>query len=169
MVKESNPGYAGGIAKRSDARKWSYAMAGAPKRQKDLRLTAVTGIAEARKLRDRVSERMKKAEAEPGDAIVLCVFAKWDLSAVAGVAEIGVENGVSDLKHIRKFMENLPIGLLVIVRDVKDKKQPVYGHSLPLIVEDQRSLAMNDAALAKVMAGVEEQLRNLGMIPDERN
>lgn len=163
---EPNAGYAGGIGERSKARKWSYAMTGAPKRQKDLRLTPVTGIAEARKLRDRVSERMKKAEAKPGDAIVYCVFAKWDLSEIAGTAEIEVEsqNGAADLKHMRRFLENIPIGFLVIVRDVKDKKQPVYGHTMPLIVEDSRSITLNEVALAKTMHAVQERLVALGMI-----
>jgi len=166
---EPNAGYAGGIGERSKARKWSYAMTGAPKRQKDLRLTPVTGIAEARKLRDRVSERMKKAETQPGDALVLCVFAKWDLSKLVGAAEMEVEseNGVADVKHIRKFLAARPIGFLVIVRDVNDTKQPVYGHALPLIVEDTRSLALNDEALAKVMAKVKENLTALGMISNE--
>ena len=167
---EPNAGYAGGIAKRSKARRLSYALKGAPMRKKDLRLNAVTGIAEGRKLRDRLSEKMKKASANPGDGMVFCVFAEPDLSALApGLAELGVTNGASDLNLIMRFKDKLPIGFLVIIRDAGDSKQPVYGHALPLIVEDERSINLNEFALTKLMQEVEARLRRLGMIADESN
>lgn len=166
---EPNAGYAAGIGQRSKVRQLSYALKGAPMRQKDLRVNAVTGVSEARKLRDRVSTRLKESGADPGDGMVFCVFAEPDMSAVNGVEEIKLSNGASDLEVITRFKDKLPIGFLVIIRDVQDSKQPVYGHARPLIVEDARSIAMNEAALTKVMQAVENRLRKLGMIPTTKN
>lgn len=148
MVKESNPGYAGGIAKRSGVVRLAWALKGAPVRKKDLRLNAVAGIAEGRKLRDKVTALMQDAAADPEDAIVLCVFAKPDLSAVVPkFAQLGVENGPSDFALVKDHINELPIGFLVFVLDREDSSQSIFGHARPLIVEDPRGIEFNVKAL----------------------
>ncbi len=165
---EPNAGYAGGIGKRSEVIRLSYALKGAPLRKKDLRLNAVAGIAEGRKLRDHVSELMKKAKADPADAMVLCVFAKPDLSA-AQSAEMGLTNGASDLAIATKFLSALPIGFLVFVWDRKDPQKSIFGHARPLIVEDPRALKLNEQALDRASERIKNRLMKIGVIADTRS
>jgi hypothetical protein len=147
MVKESNPGYAGGIAKRSGVMRLAWALKGAPVRKKDLRLNALSAIAEGRKLRDKVTGLMLDAGATPEDAIVLCVFAKPDLSAVLpNFAEFGINNGPSDFALVKGHVNDQPIGFLVIVIDRQDPQQCIFGHARPLLVEG-RGLELNEKAL----------------------
>jgi hypothetical protein len=170
MTKTHNRGFAGGIAKRSDVTRLAWALKGAPMRTKDLRLNAIAGVAEGRKLRDRVTTLMRDAKAKPEDAVVYCLFAEPDLSAlVRDFGEMTVHNGASDLALATKFVDKLPIGFLVIVVDRKDPKRPIYGHARPLIVEDPRGLEMNEKALETTMRVLERRLIKSGHIPDMRN
>ena len=165
MVKESNPGYAGGIGMRSGVKRIGWALKGAPLRKKDLRLNALSGIAEGRKLRDRVTALMQDAAADPEDAIVLCVFATPDLSAVVPkFAQLGVSNGPADFALVKDHVNELPIGFLVFVWDRQDKEQPIFGHARPLIVEDPRGLELNERALH----AYERKLRSR-FTPDAQN
>jgi len=165
---EPNAGYAEGIGKRSKARRLSYALKGAPMRKKDLRLNSMSGVAEARKLRDRVTELMKKAGASPEDGMVYIVFAKPDLSAVIP-EELSLTNGPSDIALATKHVDALPIGLLVFVWDKRDPEQSVFGHHRPLIVEDPRAIRLNQQALTTAANLIQNQLVKNGVIPDKRN
>jgi hypothetical protein len=168
MDKELNPGYAGGIAKRREVIRLGWQLKGAPMRKKDLRLNSVAGIAEGRKLRDKVSSLMKEAKADPADAMVLCVFARPDLSE-AKSAEMSITNGPADLALATKYVNELPIGFLVFVWDRQDPARSIFGHARPLIVEDPRALDLTEQALARATKRIENILAGAGMIPDKRN
>ena len=153
---EPNAGYAEGIGKRSKARQLSYALKGAPMRQKDLKLNSVAAVAEGRKLRDKVSALMLNAEANPADAMVYCVFATPDLSAFKP-AEMSLTNGPSDIALAMQYVDTLPIGFLVFVWDKTDSE--VFGHFRPLIVEDPRAEKLNRQALDKVASLIKQQIQ----------
>jgi hypothetical protein len=158
---KDNAGYAGGIGKRRKGIRLSFALAGAPVRKKDLRLNAVGGVAEARKLRDRVTGIMQDHDAKPGEALVYLIVANPDLSGGLDTREVSISNGPADLELLQHVTGKLPIGFLVFVRDAKDKKQPVFGHARPLIVEGadgERSIAMNERALNAVNNAIKRQL-----------
>lgn len=160
MADTDNPGFAAGIGQRSPVKRLAWALKGAPMRKTDLRLTALAGIAEGRKLRDRVTSQMLDANANPADAVVICLFAEMDLSSLApGVplAELAVD-GTSDIALATRFADKLPIGFLVLVVDRSDKEQPIFGHARPLIVE-ARAVQMNEDALARLMRVIENELR----------
>jgi hypothetical protein len=148
VAAEKNPGWAAGIAQRSRNKQLGWALKGAPMRKKDLRLNALGGIAEGRQLRDRVTALMTRAGAEPEDAMVLCVFAEPDLSAIVPPpAHLSVNDNASDLKLAADYSGKLPIGFLVFVIDRNDAQQPIFGHARPLIVEDARAIDLNGKAL----------------------
>jgi hypothetical protein len=148
VTAEPNAGWAAGIGQRSRVKQLAWALKGAPVRKKDLRLNSLTGIAEARKLRDKVTALMLDAGAHPEDAIVLCVFAEPDLSPKLPLpAEMGIQNGASDLALAAQSIDKLPIGFLVFVVDRSDPQNPIFGHYRPLIVEDPRALELNEKAL----------------------
>jgi hypothetical protein len=170
VATETNPGWAAGIAKRTPVKQLAWRLKAAPLRKKDLRLSELSGIAEGRKLRDKVTSLMLEAEANPGDAIVLCVFAEPDLSALApGAAELEVTSGASDIAHVNSFAGKLPIGFLVFVVDRQDAQKSIFGHARPLIVEDPRGLELNHKALLIVERRVRNKLIASGEIPDDRN
>jgi len=170
MVKEPNPGWAAGIGQRSPVQQLAFALKGAPVRKKDLRLNALAGVAECRKLRDRVTALMQEKGANPEDAMVLCVFAEPDLSAlVPELLFLPVKNGTEDLRTAAKHIDKLPIGFLVYVWDRKAKHEPIVGHYRALIVEDPRAAALNEAALQSYKRQIERKLMKAGAIPDKRN
>jgi len=170
MVEKGNMGFQAGIGQRSKVQRLAWALKGAPLRTKDLRLNTVAGIAEARKVRDRVTTLMQEAEATPEDAMVLCVFAEPDLSAlVPEAAFIPVRNGANDLKLLTRNLDKLPIGFLVFVWDRKDPQRSIFGHARPLIVEDPRGIDLNYQALRKYEQEIKQRLMTAGVIPDERN
>ena len=148
VTTEPNPGWAAGIGQRSRVKQLAWALKGAPVRKKDLRLNSLSGIAEARKLRDKVTALMLDAGAQPEDAVVFCVFAAPDLSPKLPVpAMLDVQNGASDLALAAQSIEKLPIGLLVFVVDRSEPQNPCFGHYRPLIVEDPRAIELNEKAL----------------------
>jgi hypothetical protein len=148
VATEQNPGWAAGIGQRSRVKQLAWALKGAPVRKKDLRLNSLTGIAEARKLRDKVTGMMQEAEANAEDAMVLCVFAEPDLSAlVPALAWLQVAYGPTDLEMAAQFAGKLPIGFLVFVADRSEPQNPFFGHYRALIVEDPRALELNEKAL----------------------
>ena len=162
MVKEAtNPGFKAGIAQRSGTKRVGWVLAGAPPRKKDMRLNAVGGVVEGRKLRDRVTNMLVKAQPDnpdnPENGRVYVVFAEPDLSAVAGAPLLPVKNGASDLALAAQFVDKLPIGFLVYVLDTADPEQPVYGHMRPLIVSDVRAAALNDQAFRVVTKVMKRQ------------
>jgi hypothetical protein len=170
MAKEANPGWAAGIGQRTRVKQLAWALKGAPMRKKDLRLNALTGIAEARKLRDRVTALMTSADANPEDAIVLCVFAEPDLSAIdPKLAELGIKNGASDIALALQHPDKLPIGFLIFVVDRQDPHRAIFGHARPLIVEDPRGPELNERALSAFERLIKTRLMESGEIPDERN
>lgn len=169
VVSDPNPGWAAGIGQRSRVKQLAWALKGAPMRKKDLRLNAMGGIAEGRKLRDRVTELMTQASANPEDAMVFCVFAEPDLSAlVPEVAYLPV-GGASDIKLAGKHSDKRPIGFLVFVLDRDDPKRPIFGHARPLIVEDPRGPLMNAQALDAYERTIIARLKQSGEIPDDQN
>jgi hypothetical protein len=168
---ETNPGWAAGIGQSKRNAKIGWALKGAPKRKKDLRLNALSGIAEARKLRDRVTTLMEQADANPDDAMVFCVFAEPDLSKlVPRVAFFPASGGASDIALLSdpksNYADKLPIGFLVFVIDRGDPQEPIYGHARPLIVEDPRGIAMNQIALDQYTQKIKQRY---GLVPDDRN
>lgn len=168
MVKEGNPGYAGGIGKRSEVIRLGWALKGATKRLKDLRLNSMSAVAEGRKLRDKVTELMKKKAAEPQDAAVFVVWAKPDLSAFS-TAEMSLTNGPSDIALATAGINALPIGFLVFVWDKQDPEQSVFGHVRPLIVEDPRAVKLNEQALSSTATKIQSEMVGRGVIADKRN
>jgi hypothetical protein len=145
-----NPGFNAGIGQLSKAGRLARALKGAPLRKTDLRLNSVAGIAEGRKLRDRVTGLMRERGANPDDAIVACVFAEPDLSAlIPQFAKLGITNGPSDLALATQFVNKLPIGFLIFMweKEPGTTKGNIFGHVRPLIVEDTRSLDFNSKAL----------------------
>jgi hypothetical protein len=164
---EGNPGYRAGMGRGSKTQRLGWALKGAPLRTKDLRLNAIGGIAEGRKLRDKVTRLMLDAKhaLNPEDAMVYCVFAEPDLSAfVQGktVAVLPVKNGSADLELAKQFVDKLPIGYLVFVLDTADPKRPVFGHARPLIVEDPRGIEMNAKALETVTNTIKSRMGLVG-------
>ncbi|MDR3751036.1 MAG: hypothetical protein P4K94_06060 [Terracidiphilus sp.] len=150
MVKEHNPGFAAGIAQRSRREQIAWALKGAPKRKKDLRLDAIGALAEGRKLRDRITELMKREMLNPEDAMVLCIFAEPDLTAALGDGfhiPVKSEGTLAEIKAIEHYADKLPIGFLVFVTDRADPRKPFYGHTRPLIVEDPRGPLLNELLL----------------------
>jgi hypothetical protein len=170
VAEEINPGWAAGIGQRSRVKKLAWALKGAPLRTKDLRLTAMGGIVEARRLRDKVTALMTKADASPEDAMVFCLFAEPDLSRLApGLAELLAHDSAADLGEAAKYSGKLPIGFLVFVLDRNDPQQPILGHARPLIVEDPRGIELNGSALHMATQALTRRLMDAGVIPDERN
>jgi len=170
MVKESNPGWAAGIGQSRPLKRIAWALQGAPPRKKDLRLNAMGGIAEARKLRDRISARMTEAGEHPEDAIVVCIFAEPDLSApVKDFCELGIQNGASDIALAARHPDKLPIGFLVFVLDRNDPQHPILGHARPLIVEDPRAIEHMALALRVAEQAFKRRLMETGAIPDTSN
>ncbi len=158
---EVNPGWAAGIGQSSRVKQLAWALKGAPLRKKDLRLNALAGIVEARKLRDRVTALMTQADANPEDAMVFCLFAEPDLSALVSgpPVALGLQNGASDLALAARYANKLPIGFLVLVVDRADPQRPVFGHARPLIVEDPRGIDLNEKALRQLMRVIENSLK----------
>lgn len=167
MVQQDNPGYAAGIGQRTRAQQLAWALKGAPIRKKDLRLNAMSGVAEGRKLRDRVTALMKSAKAHPDDAMVFIVFATPDLSGYKP-AQMSTTNGPSDLALATEYVDKLPIGFLVFVQDRQDRQQSIFGHYRPLIVNDPRAIKLNEQALTTTTQWIENHLRKTGVISDPR-
>jgi hypothetical protein len=168
---EGNPGYRAGMGRGSKNQRLGWALKGAPLRTKDLRLNALGGIVEGRKLRDKVTALMLKKEANPEDAMVYCVFAEPELSGAAfidgkpdTVAVLPLTNGTADLELAKKFVGKLPIGFLVFVLDTADTERHVFGHTRPLIVTDKRAVAMMDKALESVTHTIK---RRMGLLRGE--
>lgn len=160
MVAEQNAGFAAGIAQRSKVQRLAWALKGAPMRKKDLHLSALAGVAEGRKLRDKVTRLMRDAEANPEDAIVLCVFAEPDLSALAkGLLHLPVvQKPEQEIAMAASVADKTPIGFQVWVKDDSDPEAiHVFGHFRPLIVEGKRGVLLN--ALAFELYGAEIQKR----------
>jgi hypothetical protein len=168
---EQNQGFAAGIAQRSKVQRLAWALKGAQKlRKKDLKLNALAAIAEGRKLRDKVTLLMTEAHADPMNAMVFCVFAEPDLSAlVPELAYLPPGDDSKDMGRLKKNAEKLPIGFLVFVRDTQDPKKPIFGHARPLIVEDPRGPLLNELALHSYTRKIEAKLTSDGLIPDKRN
>lgn len=171
MVAEQNPGFAAGINKRSKSQRLAWALKGAPMRKKDLRLNAMAGIVEGRKLRDHITALMIRENLNPEDAIVRCVFAEQDLSAlIPETLYLPVPNkGLAEIKAAERHADKLPIGFLVIVRDTNDMRNPIFGHTRPLIVEDPRGPLLNEVALHNYMAKIENKMKGAGLIPSAEN
>jgi hypothetical protein len=166
---EANPGFNAGIGQRSKTERLAWALKGAPMRKKDLRLNAIAGIAEGRKLRDRVTSLLTDAGANPEDGMVFCVFAEQDLSAlVPRLTPLGVKNGASDLALVSEYVDKLPIGFLVFIWDRQDPQQSIFGHARPLIVEDLRGIDLNEKALRAYTLKIKNQLVKKGVIRDYR-
>lgn len=170
---ENNPGWAAGIGQRSRAQRIAWALKGAPPRKKDLRLDAIGAVVEGRKLRDRVTTLMERADLDPDDAMVLCIFAEPDLSALAMppllYLPVKSKGTMAEVEAVKNHAEKMPVGFLVFVRDANDPKKPIYGHARPLIVEDQRGPRLNEQALRSYAAKIENRLRSDGLIPNAEN
>ena len=149
-------GFAAGIAKRAPRERLHWTLKGAPVRKKDLRLTALQAVGNARALRNDISEKMTRAGLPPEDAHICIVFARPDFSELLPLLPIPVTANGRDLELAQQFTGSLAIGLLVFVWDKKGPTAPIYGHVRPLIVEDSRALDLN----AKAVRAYELKLRN---------
>jgi hypothetical protein len=139
-------------------------------RKKDLRLNALGGIAEGRKIRDRITALMTREGLNPGDAVVLCVFAEPELSLQVKLplpVELSVD-GAGDLAQIVANEGKLPIGYLVFVVDRQDPQRPIFGHARPLIVSPP-GIELNDRALRAYTHILRDNLMQSGEIPDTRS
>jgi hypothetical protein len=142
-----NAGYDAGIAKHKKKERLAWALKGAPVRSKDLRLTTIGALAEGRKLRDSITEKLDKSGINPEEGVVSIVLAEPDLSAITPKFPI-IPHAPSweiEIDIAEKFADKTPIGFLVFIWDKADQK--IFGHARPLIVEDPRSLALNAQAL----------------------
>ena len=160
VTEERNPGFTKGIAQRSKVQRLAWALKGAPMRKKDLKLNALGAIVEGRRLRDKVTGLMQEAGADPMDAMVLCVFAEPDLSALAkGLFYLPPAQKTADeIAAAASVANKTPIGFQVWVADKSDPDElHVFGHFRPLIVEDKRGVLLN--ALAFELYGAEIQKR----------
>lgn len=172
MVAEQNAGFAAGIAQRSKVQRIAWALKGAPMRKKDLRVDAMGGVAEGRKLRDRITALMTREKLDPEDAMVMCVFAEPDLTALIGellYLPVKSKGALAEIKAVERYADKLPVGFLVIVLDTNDPQRPVYGHARPLIVEDPRGPLLNELALHSYMAKIEAKMKSAGLIPSADN
>ena len=159
-----NAGYNAGIAQTSQLKRIGWALKGGPTRKKDLRLNTMGAVAEGRKLRNRVNGMMQEAGWNPDNAMVFCVFAEADLSALTPEALFlpVKDTGAGELKAALDHADKLPIGFLVYVIDVTEAvpSERLIGHARPLIVEDPRGRALNEAALemyrGKIVAKLEK-------------
>ncbi len=165
-----NAGFSAGIGMNSQATRVGWALKGGPRRRKDLRLSALAGVVEGRKLRDKVSGLMRAAEASPDDAMVLCVFAEPDLSTlVREVLVLPVIDNGSDIKAALLHADKLPIGFAVFVLDRADAAQPIISHARHLIVQDKRGPLLCEMARAAYERKIKHKLIASGAIPDDRN
>ncbi len=141
-----NAGYSAGIAKHKKKERLAWTLKGAPLRSKDLKLTAIGALAEGRKLRDSITEKMRNSGINPEEAIVAIVFAALDLSALVPKFPIlhPVPSSAAEVDIAAKFADKAPIGFMVFIWDKED--QAIFGHSRPLLV-GPRSLALNAQAL----------------------
>jgi hypothetical protein len=142
-----NAGYNAGIAKRNKKERLAWTLKGAPLRSKDMQLTAIGALAEGRKLRDSITKKMRASAIDPDEAIVSIVFAHSDLSALNPrfLAVPVKASTAAEIEGATSYVDDLPIGFLVFVWDKPEQK--IFGHARPLIVEDPRSLALNEQAL----------------------
>jgi hypothetical protein len=143
----TNAGYDAGIAKHKKLERLAWTLKGAPLRSKDLKLTTIGALAEGRKLRDSITEKLSKGGIDPNEGLVCAVFAKPDLSALVPkflIIQVTPEPA-AEIKEAARFTDKTPIGFLVFVWDKQEEK--IFGHARPLIVEDPRSLALNQQAL----------------------
>jgi len=192
-LKDPNPGFARGIAKRSPIERMAWALKGAADlRKKDLKLNSMTAIAEGRKIRDRVSAMMQRAGADAEDARIYCVFtdaeafaevdpiADPELSALdvfytPKLARLRVKNGPSDIKLAAAFVDKLPTGFLIFVWDRKhwaqnDPRKSVIWTIRPLIVENHLGTTTNAAAMRSEKRKIEDQLaKTAGFFPDDQD
>jgi hypothetical protein len=143
----TNAGYDAGIAKRKKKERLAWTLKGAPLRAKNLELSAIGALAEGRKLRDSITEKLNRSGIDPAEAIICIVFVQPDLSAlIPKFPIIGVtQSSAIEVDIASKFADKTPIGFLVFIWDKEEQK--IFGHSRPLIVEDTRSLALNAQAL----------------------
>lgn len=197
MVKEANPGFAGGIAKRSPIQRVAWQLKGAPPRKKDRLLSPMAAITESRNLRERVTDLMVNAGAEPEDARVYCVFAgpeafaeidpttDPELSAVDVVhtpklARLRVSDSLSDLQLASTFAGDVPIGFLIFVWDRKDwalndPQKFLEPCIRPLIVEPRPGAATNPHAfvafaMRSEYAKINDRLeKTAGVFPDDED
>jgi hypothetical protein len=163
IEKPTNPGWAAGVGKRSDAERLAWALKGAPMRKKDLRLTPMGAMAEGRKLRERITALMTQKKLNPDNAMVFCVFAAPDLSTLfPGMVHFPVvDRGMQDLKMASDAarLNLLPIGFVVFVLDVDRDPEylHLYGHQRPLIVEDPRVEALLTTARESYSRWIKEK------------
>jgi hypothetical protein len=157
-----NPGYEAGIKQRKGKEQLAWRLMGAPLRKKDLRLTAIGGLAEGRKLRDSITAKLQQAGINPEEGIVYIVFAKPDLSAWSPqLVQVPIQSAPEkEIKHAGDFAAYLPIGFLVFVWDKADER--ILGHARPLIVEDPRSLEYNEQARKLAERAILRQIRGEG-------
>jgi hypothetical protein len=143
----TNAGYDAGIAKHKKIERLAWTLKGAPLRSKDLKLSTIGALAEGRKLRDSITDKLSKSGIDPSEGLVCVVFAKPDLSAISPkflIVQVAPD-AAAEIKEAARFTDKTPIGFLVFVWDKQDHK--IFGHARPLIVEDPRSLALNQQAL----------------------
>ena len=142
-----NAGYDAGIAKHKRKERLAWTLKGAPLRTKDLKLSAIGALAEGRKLRNSITEKMEKSGINPDEAVIGIVFSEPGLSALIPKFPIVpvIPSSTVEVDIAGRFADKTPIGFFVFIWDKADQK--IFGHSRPLIVEDPRSLALNAQAL----------------------
>jgi hypothetical protein len=195
MVKDPNPGFVSGIAKRTPLQRLAWALKGAEGlRKKDLRLSAMAAIAEGREIRERVTDLVLRAGADPEDARVYCVFVNQAAFAeppedadaetidsfinaprVPRLARLRVKDDISDFKLAAEFREALPIGFLIFVWDRNDWARNDPGRYVipsirPLIIEHSRATGLNAFAMREEKKAIEKHLKKAaGVLSDDED
>ncbi len=163
-----NAGFSAGIATKSKEKRVGWALKGAPLRKKDLRLSALAGVAEGRKLRDKVSGLMRDAGANPENAMVLCIFAEPDMSRLVREALVlPVTDNGTDIKAALKNSDKSPIGFAVFVHDPTAGE--IISHVRPLIVEDGRGPILCELARKAYEGTIKAKLAAHGLLPENRH
>src|ERR1017187_410125 len=115
-------------------------------RQEDARLSPIVGVAEAIKVRDKVTANMIQQNLDPLDARVYLVFAEPDLSGLFGERLYVTPNAALDAKMVRilrKAAGKLPLGLLIYLMDKSNPERwDLMGQKRPFIVNDARGPAL---------------------------
>lgn len=105
---------------------------------------------------------MQRENLEPEAAMVLCIFAEPDLTALAVppllYLPVKSKGALAEMEAVKGHADKLPVGFLVFVWDTNDPKKPVYGHARPLIVEDRRGILLNELALHSYTRKIENRM-----------
>lgn len=137
-------------------------------RQEDARLSPIVGVAEAIKVRDKVTANMIQQSLDPLDARVYLVFSEPDLSGLFGERLYVPPNAALDTKMVRTLRRaegKLPLGLLIYLVDKSNPEQyELLGQKRPFIVNDARGPALLAIAYEATKPEVLKAVARMGAV-----